>query len=465
MNAPTIWIIAPMVVAFLLVILRRQQVLSAILAIGVALILAILAWQLEIGEVTIIGSWAFKIDPRLTIVGRSFVISSADQSMLFLFFGVLAFWFFGALAIRVTPNFFSMGLGMGAVLIAALSIQPFIFAALLIEVAVLLSVIALIPIGKSVNRGVMRYLTFQTIGMLFILIAGWVLGGIDARGESVDNIIRAAAFLGFGFAFLLAVFPLHTWIPMLTENAHPYVAAFVLTTMLSTIALFGVDFIERYPWLQDSLNIFRTMRFIGATTILIAGVWAAFQRHLGRIIGFALMLEVGRILMTISLPQGGAVLNIGLSLPRYLSLGIWALALTLIYARTGNLRFYAIQGMARQFPVVATGLLLAQFSFAGIPLLAGFPIYYILWEQLLTVGWWPVVVSLLGSIGLIVAALRSLAVLVMGPEELPWRADEKENWMAQGLLLIGIAALFLGGLIPQWLSLPFLRTGIGLLLP
>ncbi|MBE9523791.1 MAG: hypothetical protein IMY76_01745 [Chloroflexi bacterium] len=90
--------------------------------------------------------------------------------------------------------------------------------------------------------------------------------------------------------------------------------------------------------------------------------------------------------------------------------------------------------------------------------------YYILWEQLLDVGWWPVIISLLGSIGLIVAALRTLAVFVMGPEELPWRADEKDNLISQILLLIGVFALFLGGLFPQWLIFPFFETGLGTLL-
>jgi formate hydrogenlyase subunit 3/multisubunit Na+/H+ antiporter MnhD subunit len=464
MNSPTIWILAPLVVAVLLYLTRRQQVLTAMLAVIVTLVLAILAWQLDIGEVTILGPLVFKIDPNLSVAGRSFVISSAEQPMLIWFFGILAFWFCGAMAVPVAPIFFSLGLGMGAVLIAAISVQPFLFAALFIEVAVLISVVALIHIGKPVNRGVMRYLSFQTIGMLFILVAGWVLGGIDARGESIDNIFRAAILLGFGFAFLLAVFPLHSWIPMLTEKANPYVAAFILSTMLSVVSIFALDFIERYPWLQDSLNIFGILRFIGAVTILIAGVWAAFERHLGRIIGFALMLDVGRILMTISLSHGGEVLNTGLSLTRVLSLGIWAMALTLINARTGNLRFRAVQGMARQFPIVSAGLIFAQLSFAGIPLLVGFPIYYILWEQLLGVGWWPVIISLLGSLGLIVATLRTLAVFVMGPEELPWHVEEKDNWLSQVFLLIGIAVLFLGGLFPQWLIFPFIETGFGTLL-
>ncbi len=465
MTAPTIWIISPLIVAMLIYILRRNQVLTTIIAVLFTLGLAILAWQIEIGEIIILGPFAIKINPQLMVAGRSFVIPNTQQPILVLFFGMLAFWFSGLLAVPILPIFTSIGLAIGAIFIAALAVQPFLYAALLIEIAVLLSVVVLSPVEKPINRGVMRYLTYQTLGMLFILIAGWVLGGVEARGENIDNIIRAAVFLGFGFALLLAVFPLHTWIPMLTENAHPYIAAFVLSMLLSVVAFFSLDFIERYPWLQESLNIFQILRFVGAITILIAGIWASFQRHLGRIMGFALMLEVGRILMTISLPQGGPELNIGLFIPRVLSLGIWALALTLIDARTGSLRFNAVQGVARQFPITGAGLIVAQFSFAGIPLLAGFPIYYVLWGQLADIGWWFIAFSLLGSLGLTFSTLRSLAVLVMGPEELPWRKDEKENFMAQALLLIGIIAIFLIGIFPQWVFSPFLKTGIDTLFP
>lgn len=465
MTAPTIWIISPLIVAVLLFFLRRNQVLSAIIAMFFTLSLVILAWQLEIDTVTIIGPWVIKVNPQLIVAGRSFVIPPAQQPFLILFFGMLTFWFGGLLVIPILPIFTSVALAIGAIFIAALAVQPFLYAALLIEIAVLLSVVILSPTDKPVNRGVMRYLIYQTLGMLFILIAGWALGGIEARGENMDNIIRAAIFLGFGFAFLLAVFPLHTWIPMLTEHAHPYIAAFILSILLSMVAFFSLNFIERYPWLQESLNIFRTLRFIGATTILIAGIWATFQRHLGRIMGFALMLEVGRILLTISLSQESAALNIGLFIPRALSVAVWALALALIDARTGSLRFRDVQGIARRFPILGVGLIFGQFSFAGIPLLAGFPIYNILWGQLAEIGWWLIVVSLLGSFGLTISALRSLAVLVMGPAELPWPKDEKSSLTSRIFLLIGIIALFLIGIFPQLFYLPFLQTGVGALFP
>jgi len=113
--------------------------------------------------------------------------------------------------------------------------------------------------------------------------------------------------------------------------------------------------------------------------------------------------------------------------------------------------------MGRQFPIATVGLILANFSLAGLPLLAGFPIYLALWEELAGLGIWWSVASLLGSAGLLVAAIRSLAVLVMGPDELP---EIDMGWQELGsyvLLTLGVAMMFVLGLFPQWL-LPMLTS-------
>jgi hypothetical membrane protein len=52
-----------------------------------------------------------------------------------------------------------------------------------------------------------------------------------------------------------------------------------------------------------------------------------------------------------------------------------------------------------------------------------------------------------------VGGLRTLAVLVMGPAELPERAPVSS--LAQGLLIIGLVALVVIGLFPQWFTLLF----------
>jgi hypothetical protein len=55
---------------------------------------------------------------------------------------------------------------------------------------------------------------------------------------------------------------------------------------------------------------------------------------------------------------------------------------------------------------------------------------------------------LLGSLGLLIAGLRTLAVLVMGREDGGWEVTE--TWTQRLFLLTGLVGLVLLGLVPQW---------------
>jgi hypothetical protein len=61
----------------------------------------------------------------------------------------------------------------------------------------------------------------------------------------------------------------------------------------------------------------------------------------------------------------------------------------------------------------------------------------------------------LASLGLWIGALRSLAVLTMSPEALPWKSQE--TWDERILIGLGLLALFVFGLFPQWAQ-PFLAN-------
>jgi NADH-quinone oxidoreductase subunit N len=456
MSSPIIWILIPALIAFLLLFLRRFQIIILIAGIATALLLAIMAWQLPIGEVITVGSWAFKIDEQLAIAGRSFVISNPERPIIASFYLSLVFWFVGALFIRLSTIFIPLGLGLVAVFISALAVEPILYTALIVEVGILIAVLMLVPRGAEAHRGVLRFLTYQTLAVPFILIAGWFIIGAEVQVGNTQDILRAAIFLGFGFAFQLGIFPLHSWIPMLMEKSHPYVTAFVLTILISTGLFFGISFLQTYSWQQESVDIFGILRLLGMLMVIVGGGWAAFQRHLGRIFGYAVILEVGRTLLAISLPQGTQIF-FALSLVRIVSFGVWALALSVFYAYSDELRFSAVQGMGRQFPIATSGLILANFSLVGLPLLAGFPIYLVLWEELALLGVWLSIGTLLGSAGLLVAAIRSLAVLVMGPEDLPVIDTSWQELGARVLLIIGVAMMFVLGLFPQWF-LPLLTS-------
>jgi formate hydrogenlyase subunit 3/multisubunit Na+/H+ antiporter MnhD subunit len=220
--------------------------------------------------------------------------------------------------------------------------------------------------------------------------------------------------------------------------------------------------------LHEYLDVLEVLRFLGILMVLVGGVWGAFQRHLGRMLGFAMIFETGRTFLVIGIPEGTQLL-FALFFPRIMAFGVWALALSKLKEKSGELRFRAVQGLARRFPIVGAGLILAQFSLVGIPVLAGFPIYLTLWEQLTNFGLWVSLGMVLGSAGLMIGGLRSLAVLVMGPEEISETEDilDRETVYSNGLILIGISAMFVVGLFPQWF-LPLLTSisvGFGIQTP
>jgi formate hydrogenlyase subunit 3/multisubunit Na+/H+ antiporter MnhD subunit len=436
--------------------------ISAVLS---ALALAMLAWLVPIGEAIRLGPWTIKLDDVLYVLGRRFELHNSDRPVLALNYLIMAFWFGGARAAHAGRMFIPLGLIVLALLTAALAVEPFLYAALLIELAVLVSVAILTTPGQPVGRGAVRFLTFQTFGMPFILFAGWLLAGMEASPGNEVVTGRLGILMGLGFMFLLAVFPFHSWIPMLMDDTNPYKATFIFLILPEMITLFGLGFLDRYTWLRETQAVYRLMQLSGILMILFGGVWVAFQRHLGRILGYTVITEIGFSLLTISVP-GGLPLYFAMLLPRALGLGVWALALAVMWNRTPDLRFSAVQGSAHQMPFITGALLTAHFCVAGLPLLAYFPLRLVLWSEMAAQTPWLIFGTLVGSLGLFGSGLRSLAVLV-GEMEHPadaspadslgrWRVTE--SGVTIFLLGMGIAVLLLIGIFPQWFLPPFFEV-------
>jgi NADH-quinone oxidoreductase subunit N len=181
MSAPVLWILVPGVMAVVLFFLRRWERLTAFLGVGLTLILSGLAAWLNVGVVIRIFRWSFSFTDTLSIFGRRFVLDNSARPALLAIYLVTAFWLGGVLAARVGRLAMPLGLGIIALLTAAYAVDPFLYAALLIEMAVLGSVPLLTPPGGPVGRGVLRFLVFQTLGMMLLLFTGWIMAGVEAN--------------------------------------------------------------------------------------------------------------------------------------------------------------------------------------------------------------------------------------------------------------------------------------------
>ncbi len=451
MNAPLIWIVLPAVVAAILFLIRRWADLVLLIGVGATILFAGAASQIPINTATQLGPLSFKLADTWVVLGRRFILADTDRPVLVLIYLIATLWFASAALTQTGDLFVPVGLGMVALLTAALAVEPFLYAALFIEMAALLSLPLLAVPGRPVRSGVIRFLTFQTLGVPFILFAGWMLAGVEASPADTALVVRASLVLGLGFAFLLSIFPFHTWIPILTGEVHPVNASFLLILFTTLVSLFGLSFLDRYAWLRNSDAVYLLLRYAGLLMVGVGGLWAAFHQHLGRILGYAVIIELGFVLLSISAGGGeGIRLYFNLLPTRILALLLWSLALAEIRRQFHGLKMEAVAGLGARMPVVAWGLFISQAALAGLPLLAGFPARFELWASLAGSSVWVAAGATVGSLGLLIAGLRTLRVFVRQgePDEL---AEPVDRALAV-VLFVGMILLVLLGVFPQILA-------------
>jgi formate hydrogenlyase subunit 3/multisubunit Na+/H+ antiporter MnhD subunit len=445
-SAPLIWIAAPLLAAVVLWFLNRSQSLVLWLGAGLCLFLAALAHFIPVGQSIQFGFLEFEVSPVLAFFGRRFILDAGRQPYLVLLYSFATFWFLGGRLVKVHRYFVPLGLSMIALLVAALAVEPFLYGAVLIQIAVLLSVPILTPPGQTPGQGVLRFIIFQTLAFPFVLLAGWAAAGVEANPADQRMLSLALVLLGLGFAFWLAIFPFYNWVPLLSEKSNSYVSGFILSLIPVVVLLLILHFMENYTWLRDFRYLQTVLRLIGMLMVVTGGLWAAFQRDLSRLFGYAVIIENGFALLALSLgSRAGLEIYAASLLPRLVALWLWAFALALLRQKTPA-DYEGIEGLVYRSPFVSGAIIVASLSIAGMPLLAGFPLREALFvnvgQRSLTVAIW----SLIGSAGFIFCALRAFSSMLTS-NEIHWTIEE--GWLNAVVLSVGIVALFILGFFPH----------------
>lgn len=452
MNSAYIWIVFPILVAVILFLFQKREIPVAIVATATTAILAGLAAWLPAQEQIFLWRWVFPFSDTQIVLGRRIVLSAADRPSLVIIYLTAALWFGAAPLARPNRLFVPLGLSMVAMLTAAIAVEPFLFAGILIAVAVLVSIPFLSPPGNQAGRGVLRYLSFQTIGVPFILISGFMFTGFEVGPGNQEFVAIATALLAIGFALLLAVFPFHTWIPMLAEDSHPYSTAFVFLLLPVAVSIFGLGFLDSFVWLKSNPSTALLLEIVGVVMVLTAGIWAAVEKRLARLMGFAVILEIGFSLVTIGLAIENnseiyRLLFFALLIPRGLSLGILALALSGLVSNTNALNLENIRGLGKSHPIISTSIILSIFCIAGVPLLGGFPLKLGIIEGLSTTTPQLSLWIIIGSLGLFASGIRILLSIISEKDETGREIPEPR--ILRIFLVLGIMIIVAIGLLPN----------------
>ncbi len=450
MNAPIIWIFIPILISAVLFIFRKRERLCAFLAGFISLFLATLALVLPIGEPIKLGTTQINLPSEFPILGRKFILGPGDGPILFLLYVIGAYWFFSSAFFKVRRIVVPIELGLIGLLVAALAVEPFLYTALIIEIAVIAMIPILINPEQIEQKGLLRYLIFQTLGMPFILLAGWFLasGEITPIGET--QLIQSSLLLGLGFAFWLGVFPLYTWIPMMAEEAHPQVSGFVFSFLSLVTFLFLLNFLNNYAWLRDFAVIYPAFRWLGSIMILTGGVWSLFQDNVQKIFGFMVLITNGFLLMALGISGAdGMRIFTNSLLPRMLSIALMSFSLMILNEDNSNWSVNSLIGLIREKPFVSAGIIVAVISVSGFPSLASFPEVYQLAKLISDFSPFTSVFLFFGELALFGTGIRLLSIMMQPSSNEDLR---KEKSLERFVIISLIVLLLLFGLFPSFFS-------------
>jgi formate hydrogenlyase subunit 3/multisubunit Na+/H+ antiporter MnhD subunit len=288
------------------------------------------------------------------------------------------------------------------------------------------------------------------------LLSGW---GFEVAPSSVDSqaaYFQAGVLLAIGLGLWLAIFPFHTWVPLLSRDGHPYSAGFIFSMVPTTILLFFLDFFNTFSWLREEVLLLTISQILGIVMIVLGGIFAAFQRELTRLVGYAVMVEIGFSLLAMSLNQViGWQSYILILIPRIIGIAICTLAISIWKNKELSMDIDSFHGEFYKSTFAMLGFLVGWFTFSGLPLLPGFPTKLPILIGLSQISITPIIFVSIGLFGLFIAGFRFLAIIFSTSHV--ETEIESESLLQKIFFSFGIILLFVVGVFPSLVLNPFLE--------
>ena len=267
------------------------------------------------------------------------------------------------------------GLAFIGFLIAALAVEPFLYSALILEIAVIISIPIVAKAANPKIKGVSRYLIYFTIGMPFVLLAGWYLAGGEITPVNDEQLIQAALLLGLGFVFWLAVFPFQSWVPLLADETEPNEGLFVLTLLPIAVVVLLMKYLNGFAWLRGYATVFQVLRLFGLIIIVLGSIWFSFQKELRKAMGYLILVSSGFMIIAISLnTSNGYTFASYLMLLRTVCFFVIAWTLVFMEKSSGILFVESLKGLLIKTPIIGITFFISLFSIIGLPFTAGFSV-------------------------------------------------------------------------------------------
>jgi len=248
-------------------------------------------------------------------------------------------------------------------------------------------------------------------------------------------------FLLVGFAVKLPVVPLHTWLPDAHSDA-PTAVSVMLAGVLLKMGGYGI--LRMCVTIMPAVATHYSIWFaaIGASSVLYGAFITLRQKDLKRLIAYSSVSHMGIVLLGI-----GALGATGIAGAEYQMLahglitGLLFVMVGLMYERTHTRDIARLGGLARQMPLIATGMVFAGFASLGLPALAGFIAEITVFLGTFQRYEWAVLMAIFGAVLSAGYILWTMERVVFGPVRHEWDSlTDQHHWWEHSVVL-GLAGL------------------------
>jgi len=452
MSLPMLMMTIPAFVGVVIYNLRRWIWVQAILVCGTMLLLFVLVQQAPVDQLVVLAGRDIYLRSSWEILGRAFVLVPSDRYLLtFIFISVFLFAV-SAAAVSVTVLFFPIMLSMVSIIMAIMFVNPFVYAALFIEICAVACVFMIVDHIYSDITGALRLISFASIGVPFILMAGWQLEMYQVQPDDNQLLLQASWMLGAGVLILLAVAPFHSWIPIVARSAPPVVAAFVIAVVQAAMFFFLIDMLFEFDWLRSNMQFFLALRVSGMLMIVTGGVFVFAQHSFRDLMGYSALIDWGCTLVALGL---GSPHSIGIAAmiicTRVIALIVWGIGAGIIYSNNESVENGRL--FIRQNPFATVSMIVVGLSLAAMPLTSGFPGRWALLQMLADKHPSYAIALLISGMCALIGYIRMIAQMIdltsIIDGDTYRTTSESLGTICLSTLLVLTSIIF--GLVPQWL--------------
>lgn len=233
---------------------------------------------------------------------------------------------------------------------------------------------------RSAEAG-MKYVLFSALSSGLLLYGLSLLYGATGTTYLAEMAARlpvsmlsllALAFVTAGVGFKMAAVPFHLWTPDTYEGAPAQVATFL--SVASKAAGFALFYkVVGQAFAQHEQAITYLVSILAVATMTVGNLVALFQTNMKRFLAYSSIAQAGYLLLGLANPGELGLASVLFYLLVYLVSNVGAFGVVIVVAAaTGKEDMRDYVGLSVTNPALAAVMMLAMFSLAGIPPLAGF---------------------------------------------------------------------------------------------